>query len=136
MGPTDDDLGFSVVDRRQRADADAESPPATAAPAPSSPPPASAVGPVAAEPRGEPGSPDFASFCYMLYEQALFHLGQYPDPTTGQSHLDLDQARLTIDILGMLEEKTTGNLTAEESAVLQEILANLRLGFVRLSRGS
>jgi hypothetical protein len=74
------------------------------------------------------------SLCAMFYSEALLHLGQVPDPATGQAHLDLEQARFTIDMLSMLREKTEGNRTAEESAVLDEVLATLRMGFVQLSR--
>jgi hypothetical protein len=69
-----------------------------------------------------------------MYSDALVHLGQVPDPMTGQPHQDLEQAQFTIDLLAMLREKTEGNRTAEESAVLDEILATLRMSFVRASR--
>jgi hypothetical protein len=71
----------------------------------------------------------------MLYSEALIHLGQVPDPMTGTPAVDLDQARFSIDLLAMLQEKTAGNRSAEESAVLDEALATLRLGYVHLSRG-
>jgi hypothetical protein len=67
----------------------------------------------------------------MLYSEALVHLGQVPDPMSGQPHVDLEQAQFTIDLLAMLKEKTEGNRTSEETAVLDEILATLRMGFVR-----
>ncbi len=70
----------------------------------------------------------------MLYSEALVHLGQVPDPMTGQSHRDLEQAQFTIDLLAMLQEKTRGNCTPEESGVLEEILATLRMAFVRASQ--
>lgn len=70
----------------------------------------------------------------MLYSETLMHLGQVPDPVTGQPQQDLEQAQFTIDLLGMLQEKTEGNRTPQESAVLEEILANLRMAFVRASR--
>jgi hypothetical protein len=70
----------------------------------------------------------------MFYSEAMAHLGQVPDPATGRPHVDLEQARFTIEMLTMLKEKTEGNRTAEESAVLDEILAVLRMGFVQLSR--
>jgi hypothetical protein len=70
----------------------------------------------------------------MLYGDSLVHLGQVPDPSTGQPEPDLAQARFTIDLLGMLHAKTEGNRTPEESAMLDEMLAALRLGFVQLSR--
>jgi hypothetical protein len=77
---------------------------------------------------------DFTSFCVMMYSDALVHLGQAPDPMTGRAHVDLEQAQFTIDLLSMLKEKTAGNRTAEESGVLDEVLATLRMAFVRASR--
>jgi len=70
----------------------------------------------------------------MMYSDALVHLGQVPDPMSGQPHVDLEQAQFTIDLLTMLKEKTEGNRTPEESAVLEEILATLRMAFVRTRR--
>jgi hypothetical protein len=70
----------------------------------------------------------------MLYSETLVHLGQVPDPATGQPQRDLEQAQFTIDLLGMLREKTEGNRTPEESSVLDEILATLRMAYVRASR--
>ena len=67
----------------------------------------------------------------MLYSDVLVNLGHVPDPVTGEPHQDLDQARFAIDLLGMLQEKTEGNRTAEESAVLEEVLSTLRMAFVR-----
>jgi len=129
------DPGFSVVDRRQRGGDEPSPPRPSASPPPSAPPTraqASAPAP-AAPPRG-PAPADFASFCVMLYSEALMHLGQVPDPLTGQPHQDLEQAHFTIELLTMLQAKTDGNRTPEESAVLEEILANLRMAFVRASR--
>jgi hypothetical protein len=71
----------------------------------------------------------------MLYGDAMANLGQAPDPVSGRPHVDLDQARFAIELLGMLQEKTRGNRTPDESAVLEEMLAALRMGFVRLSQG-
>jgi hypothetical protein len=70
----------------------------------------------------------------MLYGDAMANLGQAPDPVTGRPHIDLDQARFAIDLLAMLQEKTRGNRTPDEGAVLEEMLSTLRMGFVRLSQ--
>jgi hypothetical protein len=70
----------------------------------------------------------------MLYSEALAHLGQVPDPATGEGRLDPAQAGFTIDLLAMLEQKTAGNRSPEESAMLEEMLATLRMAFVQLSR--
>jgi Domain of unknown function (DUF1844) len=71
----------------------------------------------------------------MLYGDAMANLGQAPDPATGRPHIDLEQARFTIDLLAVLQDKTRGNRTPDESAVLEEMLSTLRMGFVRLSQG-
>jgi hypothetical protein len=70
----------------------------------------------------------------MLYGDAMANLGQAPDPMTGRPHLDLEQARFAIDLLAMLQDKTRGNRTPDESAVLEEMLGALRMGFVKLSQ--
>ncbi len=135
MSEAESDPGFTVVDRRRRPGDEGTrrpSPPPTAEP--SAPPVIpSPEGILAGGPSGPP-RPDLASLCVMLYSDALVNLGQVADPMTGQPHQDLDQARFTIDLLGMLQEKTAGNRTAEESAVLQEILSTLRMSFVSASR--
>jgi len=71
----------------------------------------------------------------MLYGDAMANLGQAPDPMTGRPHVDLEQARFAIDLLAMLQDKTRGNRTPDESGVLEEMLGALRMGFVRLSQG-
>jgi len=126
----DSDPGFTVVDRRRRGEEAPEARPE--GPPPRSP--AASPGPdLPGPPSGAP-RPDFASFCVMLYSDALIQLGQAPDPVTGERRQDLDQARFTIDLVAMIREKTEGNRTPEESAVLDEILTNLRMAFVRASR--
>jgi hypothetical protein len=126
---------FSVVDRRRRGEDEPSGPPTGAPPSPAPSPRAEAQVPPPADapPQGPPPA-DFASFCVMLGSEALLHLGQLPDPMTGQPHQDLEQAQFTIDLLGVLQEKTQGNRTPQESAVLEELLANLRMAFVRASR--
>jgi hypothetical protein len=71
----------------------------------------------------------------MLYGDAMANLGQAQDPMTGRPHVDLDQARFAIDLLAMLQEKTRSHRTPDESAVLEEMLSTLRMGYVRLSQG-
>jgi hypothetical protein len=71
----------------------------------------------------------------MLYGDAMANLGQAPDPATGRPHVDLDQARFAIDLLAMLQDKTRGNRTPDESAVMEEMLSTVRMGYVRLSQG-
>jgi len=76
-----------------------------------------------------------ASFEYllnMLGTQALLSLGVIPNPLTGRHEVNLAQAKLFIDLLGILEEKTQGNRTPEETEILQGMLDELRLAFVNI----
>ncbi len=59
-------------------------------------------------------------------------MGAIRDPMTGQSHENLPQAQMAIDLLEVLEEKTKGNLSPEEQAALQQVLDEVRMTFVRL----
>ena len=149
MSERESDPGFSVVDRRRRGEEEAAAPPSrpsTPAPAPepsraqAPPPPVPSsplVGPGGPAPGGPAGAPkaDLTSLLVMLYGDAMANLGQAPDPMTGRPHVDLEQARFAIDLLAMLQDKTRGNRTPDESAVLDEMLGALRMGFVRLSQG-
>ena len=142
MSEREPDPGFSVVDRRRRGEDDeppSSRPAATPVlePArPAAPPPQPAVGGLGPAAPGPPGAPkaDLTSLLVMLYGDAMANLGQAPDPTSGRPHVDLEQARFAIDLLAMLQDKTRGNRTPDESAVLDEMLTTLRMGFVRLSQ--
>jgi len=70
----------------------------------------------------------------MLAGEAAMCMGMVKNPTGAEIPIDLDTARQVIDMLGMLKQKTRGNLNAEESDVLENILAYLRMQFVALSR--
>ena len=74
---------------------------------------------------------DFSSFIFSLSTSALFHLGEIPDPVTQKSEKDLPLAKQTIDILGILKEKTRGNLTPEEEKLMENILTDLRWRYIR-----
>jgi hypothetical protein len=76
---------------------------------------------------------NFATFVVSLNASALLHLGAIEDPSTGQTSKNLPMAKQTIDILCMLEEKTAGNLTAEETNLLKNILYDLRIIYVKES---
>jgi len=78
---------------------------------------------------------DFSSFVFSLSTSALLHLGEVPDPVTRKTEKNLLLAKQTIDILGMLEEKTRGNLTADEAKLLENVLADLRWRYVREAKG-
>lgn len=74
---------------------------------------------------------NFATFIFSLNSSALVQLGLLEDPSTGQKGKNLPVAKQTIDILGMLQEKTRGNLTAEEEGMLRHILYELRMLYVK-----
>ena len=61
-------------------------------------------------------------------------LGLIESPVEGGIKIDLDSARELIDLLGLLEQKTKGNLTAEEERMLEEVLAYLRMQYVATSK--
>lgn len=72
----------------------------------------------------------------MLYSslatQAMVHLGQIPNPVTGKAEVQLEGAKHVIDMLQMLEEKTEGNRTPEETTMLTNLLHELRMAFVAI----
>ncbi len=74
---------------------------------------------------------DFATFIFSLNSSALLHLGMVEDPATGKKEKNLIIAKQTIDILGMLADKTKGNLTDDEDKLLRNILHDLRLMYVK-----
>lgn len=78
----------------------------------------------------------FAGFVLSLAHTAAVHLGDAPDPVSGEkAELRLDAAQQMIDILALLEEKTRGNLSAEERQLLDQILYELRMRFVEVQKG-
>ena len=78
---------------------------------------------------------DFNAFVLSLGSSALVHLGEMPDPVTGQTAKpDLALAQQSIDLLALLEEKTRGNLTADERGFLDKLLYELRVKFVEAAR--
>ena len=77
---------------------------------------------------------DFSSFAMSLATQTMMMLGQIPHPETGELTVHIEAARQTIDILGMLQEKTEGNLSNEESTLSTEILSSLRMAFVNIKK--
>jgi hypothetical protein len=77
----------------------------------------------------------FIEFVMMQAQNAALFLGQIPNPQTGQAEVNLEVARMFIDQLAMIQEKTRGNLTSEESTVLRNALASLQMAFVEASQG-
>jgi hypothetical protein len=76
----------------------------------------------------------FIEFVMMQAQNAALFLGQIPNPQTGKGEVNLELAKMFIDQLAMIQEKTRGNLTNEETAVLRNTLSNLQMAFVEVSR--
>jgi len=78
----------------------------------------------------------FISFVLSLASTAAIHFGDLDDPLTGEKPaVNLEGAAQMIDILALLDQKTRGNLTAEERQVLEQVLYELRLRFIQASGG-
>lgn len=75
----------------------------------------------------------FIEFVMMHAQNAALFLGQIPNPKTGQGEINLDLARMFIDQLEMIQEKTRSNLTNEEAMVLRNTLSNLQMAYVELA---
>jgi Domain of unknown function (DUF1844) len=124
---------FTVSDRRFSARQEAEDRPSERPQASVS----SAERPTQAPPpAGEPHATaaegmNFASFLISLGTQAFMHLGDILNPLTQQREKDLPAAKQMIDLLGILQTKTQGNLIADEERLLQQLLLDLRLRYVR-----
>jgi len=79
----------------------------------------------------------FTAFVVSLASTAAIHFGDMPDPVSGeQGQPNLQGAAQMIEILSLLEQKTKGNLTAEERQVLEQVLYELRLRFVQATSGA
>ena len=77
---------------------------------------------------------NFSTFIFSLNTSALLHLGEIPDPATGKQQEDLAMAKQTIDLIGMLQEKTRGNLAPDEENLIKHILYDLRLRYVQKAK--
>ncbi len=142
--------GFKVEDRR-RFSAEGElkpefqnDQPAAATPPPSAPSETAARSNFAAAPASptrstqatEESEISFTAFMVGISTQALVHLGEIPDPQGGQPEINLAAAQQLIDIVGMLKEKTRGNLDKDEEGLIDAILFELRMKYVERSRHS
>jgi Domain of unknown function (DUF1844) len=76
----------------------------------------------------------FIEFVLMQAQNTAFVLGQIPHPQTGKAEVNLDLARLLIDQLAMIQEKTKGNLNKDEAQILANTLSNLQMAFVEAVR--
>jgi hypothetical protein len=78
----------------------------------------------------------FVNFLSTLVTNAAASLGAVPHPATGQRTVDLETGKYWLDVLGMLQEKTAGNLHPKESRLLEGILGDLRMQYVQLMRAT
>jgi hypothetical protein len=76
----------------------------------------------------------FIEFVMMHAQNAALFLGQIPNPRTGQGEVNLELAKLFVDQLAMIQEKTRGNLTGEEATVLRNTLSNLQMAYVEVAQ--
>ncbi len=79
---------------------------------------------------------NFTTFIYSLSTSALVHLGDIPDPLSQESRIELPLAKQTIDIIGMLKDKSKGNLENEEAMFIENVLTDLRMRFVQVSQAA
>ena len=85
------------------------------------------------ETRGEDHYPEvnFASFVLSLSTSAMYHFGDFPDPVSKKSERNLPAAKQTIDILTLLKDKTSGNLDENEKSLIDGMLFELRMRYVK-----
>ncbi|HVO22666.1 MAG TPA: DUF1844 domain-containing protein [Candidatus Margulisiibacteriota bacterium] len=137
--------GFKVEDRRRFSDSGEP----RSEGAGSTPPESTATGAAEHGPTGqkaaaaEPRHPDplltdlnFSTFVISLSTQALAHLGEIENPIDRSMAVDLGAAKQLIDILGILKDKTKGNLDTTEAGLLDNMLYDLRLRYVERVRRS
>jgi len=106
-------------------------PPRAAEPAQTRRAPREETRPTGQDPLDDPAS--FISLFMSLASNAAAALGMMPHPVTGESGVDLKSAKHWIDVLGMLERKTAGNLDAQEEQMVEGLLADLRMQYVSFS---
>ena len=133
--------GFVIKDRRRfddTGDVRPETPREEAAAKPQEPKPeAKTAEPRSEEPKQQAQAdatfPDlnFATFVFSLGTSAMYHFGDFPDPVTKKAERNLEAAKQTIDILGILKDKTKGNLSDDEDRLLESLLYELRMRYVR-----
>ena len=127
----EEEKGFTIKDKRtfspeteeHRADEPQEAEKEKEAPATDARP--------AAEEEAQLPEVNFATFIFSLSSSAFLHFGEIPEPSSGTKKKNLPMAKHTIDILGMLEEKTKGNLSPDEEQLLKNILYDLRMRYVK-----
>jgi hypothetical protein len=78
--------------------------------------------------------PSLKTFVSGLAGQVLINLGLFDNPLTGKRQVDLEQAKYSIDLLQILQDKMQGNLTDEEAKLMSAILYDLRMRYVEACR--
>ena len=73
----------------------------------------------------------FSTFILSLSTSVLVHLGELPDPVTGQKGANLQLAKQTISVIELLKEKTKGNLTEDEEKLIDTVLYDVRLKYIK-----
>lgn len=133
--PQDPEEGFKVTDRRRRDD---DAPPRHETTSPHSAPRVGAAGELAsaAEASARVDERNLGGLFMMLGTEVVIALGDAPDPGTGELQRDLGHAAEVIDLLLLLREKTEGNRTSEETQVLDELLYDLQLRYVRATKSA
>src|SRR6185503_20678170 len=87
-------------------------------------------------PLDEPEGVDFTMLINAMAQPALLYLGEIPHPATGQPTLDLEGARIQIDMLDLLRVKCRGNLSPQEDNLLESVLHQLRMRYVARSKSA
>ncbi|HKP45928.1 MAG TPA: DUF1844 domain-containing protein [Pyrinomonadaceae bacterium] len=156
-----EETNFKVTDRRlfnadgsPRELSPEERTPAKPIPEPQEPPTAAAVPEMSVEPTATaqtPSSPEddeielphdaddpasFANFLMSIASNAASSLGMMEHPVTRKREVDLELGKHWIDVLGMLQQKTRGNLSPQEQQILEGLLADLRMQFVSLANSA
>jgi hypothetical protein len=131
-GPED----FKVVDRRSfSTDGSRLETEGTEKPNPEEEGRSAAAGADQAEPSPAVAPVGFHTLVSYLATTAMFQLGLLAGPSGEKIPLDLANARRTLDLLGILQEKTRGNLSTEEAQLLDDVLYELRLSFIEIQKG-
>ncbi len=140
MAEKEEEKGFVIKDRRRftegsEGEEKKEKPQPEAAPAAgeqksASPEEASGKG---EQTRGPFPEVSMATFIFSLSSSALVHLGEIPEPETNRTQVDLPIAKQIIDTLGMLQDKTKGNLDQDEERLLKSVLYDLRMRYIQKS---
>ena len=129
---TDEDKGYTVEDRRylHKSEEEKAKMREEEAAARQTPDEAPEEAPETAQEMPQPEI-TFTSFLISLSSSAFIHLGDIPDPATGETNQDLPLAKQTIDLLGLLREKTRNNLREEEEKLFDHLLYDLRMRYLK-----